>query len=150
ATKVYLGLGQDDFHLRVTSEKSDADSIDIHGGAAPGTPGEDLGDTSVIETTGVGATTVIDGDAGDDPSRSRSGGERANTQVSGDDGNDTVTIKVATLPETATTTLHGDAHSTGDTLIIDPQDPDATFDYRADSTQAFATTRDPPATFGEL
>ncbi|MGH2173937.1 hypothetical protein ACQ1Z4_14610, partial [Enterococcus faecalis] len=73
-------------------------------------------------------------------------GSGATTVVSGGTGNDTVRIAIANLPPDSVTTLHGDdpITSPGDALILDPQDPLATIDYRTDASGTFGVTAPSP------
>ena len=81
-----------------------------------------------VRNAGAGATTRVDGDAGFRYDHHREGARpRRAYDVSGDADADVVRVSIANLPADAVTTLHGDAPGVapGDTLIVDPQDPNA-------------------------
>lgn len=132
ATTVNLGAGDDTFELRVTVAKTTADSIVINAG--------DGNDGIDIDNTGTRGKTTINGDAGDDRITIGRVGSAATTIVSGGTGNDTVRIAIANLPANSVTTLHGDDPTSmpGDLLILDPQNPQATVEYRSDASGTFA------------
>ncbi|MDO9297068.1 PKD domain-containing protein [Bradyrhizobium sp.] len=138
ATTINLGDDNDFLDLRVTNAKTAADGITVNGGAGQ--------DTIDVQNTGNNATTAVNGGADNDQIVIGRVGSSATTVVSGDAGNDTVRIAIANLPSSSVTTLHGDdpASLPGDTLIVDPQDPLATIDYRTDSTGTFAVTAPSP------
>ncbi|WP_210178256.1 LamG-like jellyroll fold domain-containing protein [Methylosinus sp. R-45379] len=119
ATSVDLGAGADSLDLRVVNAKTAADTLAIHGGADA--------DAIDVQNTGAGATTTINGDAGSDVITIEKVAAAAHTTVSGDADPDIVRVSLPNLPSDAVTTLHGDAPGAlpGDTLIVDPQDPNA-------------------------
>ena len=141
ATTIYLGAGDDFLDLRITKAKTAADTITVNGG--------DGIDTINVADTGEAATTVINGDAGDDRISIERAGRRAATSVSGGAGDDVVRITVGNLAADAVTELHGDGHPSGDTLVVDPQDPLALIDYRSDAGGNFVVTS-PLLTHGQL
>lgn len=132
ATTINLGAGDDTFELRVTVAKTAADSIVINAG-----DGDDVID---IQNTGTRGNTTINGDAGNDKITIERVGSAATTVVSGGIGNDTVRIAIANLPSNSVTTLHGDDPTSlpGDVLILDPQNPQASVEYRSDANGVFA------------